>query len=148
MGSGGIAPFLNSALDMSGQLHASAAVPRGIPRISVGWAAEPFWTLWRGEKSFLCRESNPYRPARRHTDGAIPARTFPAIKPQNVLVLTFLGAPRITLVSFVSCIVRVGPSREVGLFSVLILPYINVTLSLFLLLVYFILIKSPSVLLL
>jgi hypothetical protein len=80
---GGIAPLLNSALDVNGQLHASADVPRGNSCstcwVGAGWAAEPFWTLWRGEKSCLCRESNPDRAARSHTDWA-------TIKPQDFLV--------------------------------------------------------------
>jgi hypothetical protein len=29
-----------------------------------GWAPEPVWTLWRGETSCHCRESNPGCPAR------------------------------------------------------------------------------------
>jgi hypothetical protein len=34
------------------------------------------WTLWRGEKSCPCRESNPSRPVRRYTDWATPGPIF------------------------------------------------------------------------
>jgi hypothetical protein len=36
----------------------------------VGWAPEPVWMLWRREKSFPCRESNPGYPARSYPDSS------------------------------------------------------------------------------
>jgi hypothetical protein len=52
-----------------GQLHtpaASALVKQRLVPIGyeAGWAPEPVWTLWRREKSYLCRDTNPDRPAR------------------------------------------------------------------------------------
>jgi hypothetical protein len=43
-------------MEASGQLHAPAALSPGksLP--------DPIWTLWRREKSYPCRESNPSRP--------------------------------------------------------------------------------------
>jgi hypothetical protein len=51
-------------MDVSGQLHAPAALPPGKvhpPPIGqeAGWAPEPVWTLWRREKSYTCQEWNP-----------------------------------------------------------------------------------------
>jgi hypothetical protein len=63
--SGGIAPpFFTSAVEVSGQLHASVALPPGketsIPiGLEVMWAPQPVWTQWIGEKSFA--------PARNHS---------------------------------------------------------------------------------
>jgi hypothetical protein len=43
-------------LEVSGQLHAPAALPPGKePRVpigeDVGWTSEPVWTIWRRENS-------------------------------------------------------------------------------------------------
>jgi hypothetical protein len=48
---------------MSGQLHAPAALPPGkeppVPNgYEAGWAAEPVWNSWRGEKSCPYTDSN------------------------------------------------------------------------------------------
>jgi hypothetical protein len=56
-GNGGIAPaFLNTPLEVRGQLHASAALSpkKKLPETIVyeaEWAPEPIWTLWRRQKS-------------------------------------------------------------------------------------------------
>jgi hypothetical protein len=52
-------------MDLSGQLHAPAALSTGNqPPVSTaqeaGWVPEPVWTLWRREKSFApAWESKP-----------------------------------------------------------------------------------------
>jgi hypothetical protein len=68
---------------VSGQLHAQAALSPGKePPVPIGqeagWAPEPVWTTWIGEKSFPYRDSNSdpsiVQPvASRCTDCAIPA---------------------------------------------------------------------------
>jgi hypothetical protein len=55
-------------MEVSGQLHAPAALPPGkdppVPNgQKAGWAPEPFWMLWRIGKSCPCWESNPGHPA-------------------------------------------------------------------------------------
>jgi hypothetical protein len=50
-------------LEVSGQLHAPAALPLG-KKLAVptgqetGWAPEQFWTTWRGENSCPYRDLN------------------------------------------------------------------------------------------
>jgi hypothetical protein len=66
-------------MEMSGHLHAPAALPPGIG----GWVGPPahVWTLWRREKWKIPnsnREFNPEHPivqpiASRYTDWAVPA---------------------------------------------------------------------------
>jgi hypothetical protein len=51
-------------LEVSGQLHAPAALPPGkeppVPfEYEVGWTAEPVWTIWRSENSYPHRDLNP-----------------------------------------------------------------------------------------
>jgi hypothetical protein len=52
-GSGGTAqPLLTSAIEVSGQLHASAILPSGkqtpVPNgEEAGWTPEPIWALWK-----------------------------------------------------------------------------------------------------
>jgi hypothetical protein len=53
-------------MEVSGQLHAPAALPQGKePLVPIGGEAgcalEPVLTLWNREKFCLCRESNPSR---------------------------------------------------------------------------------------
>jgi hypothetical protein len=60
--------WLRHLMKMSGKLHAPAALSLGEePPITIssdtGWTSEPVWTLWSGEISCLCRESNLGRPA-------------------------------------------------------------------------------------
>jgi hypothetical protein len=61
---------------VSGQLHATAALPPVPIGPEVGWASEPVWKLWRREKSVAPAE-NPTpagQPvARRYTDWATSA---------------------------------------------------------------------------
>jgi hypothetical protein len=63
--------------EVSGQLHAPAALPPGKEHpVHIGqeaWRApEPVWTRWREKKCQHSRESNPGRPPRHYTDQAIP----------------------------------------------------------------------------
>jgi hypothetical protein len=72
-------------MEVSGQLHASAALPPGKePLMTIeqeaAWAPEPLWTRFRREKfpAPPHRESNPDHPnvqpeASPHTDWAMPA---------------------------------------------------------------------------
>jgi hypothetical protein len=72
-------------LEVSGQLHAPAALPPGkespVPiGFEEGQAPEPVWMMWRGEKSCPYRESNSnplaIQPvASRHTDCGILAHS-------------------------------------------------------------------------
>jgi hypothetical protein len=67
-------------MEVSGQLHAPAALPPGKEPLvrteqEAEWAPEPFWTRWC-RKKFPRRESNPRTPivqtvAQRYTDWAI-----------------------------------------------------------------------------
>jgi hypothetical protein len=62
---------------VSGPLHApTALLPGKEPPVLIGqearWAPGAVWTLWRREKSWPCRESNPGHPVRLYTDWAIP----------------------------------------------------------------------------
>jgi hypothetical protein len=45
-------------LEVSGQLHAPASLPPVLIGEEVGWALQPVWTTWRGEKS-CPSNSNP-----------------------------------------------------------------------------------------
>jgi hypothetical protein len=68
---------------VSGQLHATAALPLGkdlpVPfEEEVGWTPEPVWKTWRREITWPYRDSNSdplvAQPvASRYTDYAIPA---------------------------------------------------------------------------
>jgi hypothetical protein len=70
-------------LELSGQLHAPAALPPGKePPVPIGeegrWTPEPVWTTWRRENSWPYGDSNSdpsvVQPvASRYTDYAIPA---------------------------------------------------------------------------
>jgi hypothetical protein len=40
------------------------------PHTPAVWAQEPVWSLWRGEKSCICRESKPGLPAHFVVAGA------------------------------------------------------------------------------
>jgi len=58
-------------MEMSGHLHAPAAIPPGREPLApigyeAGWAPEPVWTRWQGEKSRPRprREMNPGRLTR------------------------------------------------------------------------------------
>jgi hypothetical protein len=46
---GTIPPFFTSALGVSDQFHAPAALPPVPIAQEAGWAPEPVWTLWRTE---------------------------------------------------------------------------------------------------
>jgi hypothetical protein len=64
-------------MEVSGQLHASAALPTGKSPPSTHWIGgwvDPRVGLDAVEKRKIlhCRESNPGRPDRRCTDRAIP----------------------------------------------------------------------------
>jgi hypothetical protein len=55
-------------MEVSGQIHASAALPPGVEapvfiEREAGWASEPVWTSRRREKTFSCWESYLGRPA-------------------------------------------------------------------------------------
>jgi len=55
-------------MEMSGQLHAPAALLPVPTELEVGWAPEPVWTRWRRRKAPAPagnRKSNRARPARR-----------------------------------------------------------------------------------
>jgi hypothetical protein len=70
-------------LEVSGQLHAQAALPPGKePSVPIGeevrWTSEPVWTIWKRENSWPYRDSNSdlsvVQPvASRYTDYAISA---------------------------------------------------------------------------
>jgi hypothetical protein len=70
-------------LEVSGKLHALAALPSGKePQVpigyEVGWTPEAVWTIWRRENSLPYRDSNSdplvVQPvASRYTDYATPA---------------------------------------------------------------------------
>jgi hypothetical protein len=62
-------------MEVSGQLHAPAALPPGKPPVpsgyEAGWAPEPVWALWSGEKALApARNRIPavHTVARRYTD--------------------------------------------------------------------------------
>jgi hypothetical protein len=66
-------------MEVSGQLHAQVALSPVPIGQEAGWAPDPVWTMWRGEKSFTARNRTPGRPALRHTDRAFwahPLLTF------------------------------------------------------------------------
>jgi hypothetical protein len=66
-------------MEMSGQLHASAALPLGKEHSvpigqEVGWTSESVWTTWIRENSLPYRDSNfNLSVVQRYTDYATPA---------------------------------------------------------------------------
>jgi hypothetical protein len=83
-------------LEVSGQLHATAALPPGkeplVPIVyEVGWTSEPVWKIWRRENYCPYRDSNSdpsvVQPvASRYTDYVIPA---PSVIPYEVNIVSW-----------------------------------------------------------
>jgi hypothetical protein len=68
-------------LELSGKLHALAALLPGkknpVPiGYEAGWASEPVWTTWRGEKSCLYRDVNSYPSAVQNVSVVIPTALY------------------------------------------------------------------------
>jgi hypothetical protein len=56
-------------MEVSGQLHAPAALSLVPIGYEAGWAPEPIWTLWRGEKSYTARnQTQAVQPVAMPTD--------------------------------------------------------------------------------
>jgi hypothetical protein len=74
-------------MEVNGQLHASAALPRRIETAvpieeGAGWALEPVWTKWRRENP--CPEPNPGRPARIMTAVMIGTEAYSKLRGENI----------------------------------------------------------------
>jgi hypothetical protein len=75
-------------MEVSGQLHAPAALPQVPPEQVAGWAPEPVSTLWGNDKSFV--------PSRNRTPPVQPvARRYPASK---LYIMYFLYYNIMTLI--------------------------------------------------
>jgi hypothetical protein len=72
-------------LEVSGQLHDPSALPPVHIGYYAGWGPEPAWTMRKGEKSYLYRDSNSdplavHAVASRYTDCTILASSRMEIK--------------------------------------------------------------------
>jgi hypothetical protein len=104
---------------MSGQFHVPAALfPAKEPQIIIGqeagWATEPVWKMWRGEKSHPYRESNSdpsvvRSVVSRCTDCAIPALHIIII---IIILLVITGMLMRNFVTYVISNTRMVTSRR------------------------------------